>query len=261
MLYGKHLGLRGNLETLLTRGNEKAVELHQQVEAVIDEVIAKKLLRAQAVYQFFPAQAESDSLRLYRANGKDIAATFLFPRQQHGEGLCLSDFAAPTSSGKQDYIALFAVTCGHGVRELAEQYRASGRYLQSHILQALAIEGAEAFAELLHQRLREMWGFADPPELTMRERFKARYRGVRVSFGYPACPRLEDQERLFQVLPVTASIGVELTEGYMMEPEASVSALVFHHPQAKYFNILDDELAAFERRLAERANALGVAAL
>ena len=261
MLYGKHLGLRGNLETLLTQGDEKAVELHQQVEAVIDEVIAKKLLRAQAVYQFFPAQAEGDSLRLYRANGKDIAATFLFPRQQHGEGLCLSDFAAPTSSGKQDYIALFAVTCGHGVRELAEQYRASGRYLQSHILQALAIEGAEAFAELLHQRLREMWGFADPPELTMRERFKARYRGVRVSFGYPACPRLEDQERLFQVLPVTASIGVELTEGYMMEPEASVSALVFHHPQAKYFNILDDELAAFERRLAERANALGVAAL
>ena len=261
MLYGKHLGLRGNLEALLTQGDEKAVELHQQVEAVIDEVIAKKLLRAQAVYQFFPAQAESDSLRLYRANGKDIAATFLFPRQQHGEGLCLSDFAAPTSSGKQDYIALFVVTCGHGVRELAEQYRASGRYLQSHILQALAIEGAEAFAELLHQRLREMWGFADPPELTMRERFKARYRGVRVSFGYPACPRLEDQERLFQVLPVTASIGVELTEGYMMEPEASVSALVFHHPQARYFNILDDELAAFERRLAERANDLSVAAL
>ena len=261
MLYGKHLGLKGNLETLLTQGNEKAVELHRQVEAVKDEVIAKKLLHAQAVYQFFPAQAEGDGLRLHHANGKDIAATFLFPRQQHGEGLCLSDFVAPTSSGTQDYVALFAVTCGHGVRELAEQYRASGRYLQSHILQALAIEGAEAFAELLHQRLREMWGFADPPELSMRERFKARYRGVRVSFGYPACPRLEDQERLFQVLPVTTSIGVGLTEGYMMEPEASVSALVFHHPQAKYFNILDDELAAFERRLAGRADAPSVAAL
>ncbi len=261
MLYGKHLGLKGNLETLLTQGNEKAVELHRQVEAVMDEVIAKKLLRAQAVYQFFPAQAEGDSLRLYRANGKDIATTFLFPRQQRGAGLCLSDFVAPTSTGKQDYIALFAVTCGHGVRALAEEYRESGRYLQSHILQALAIEGAEAFAELLHQRLREMWGFADPPELSMRDRFKARYRGVRVSFGYPACPRLEDQERLFQVLPVTAAIGVELTEGYMMEPEASVSALVFHHPQAQYFNILDDELAAFEHRLAERAHAFNVAAL
>ena len=261
MLYGKHLGLKGNLEILLGQGNEKAVELHRQVEAVMDEVIAKKLLHARAVYQFFPAQADGDSLRLYRANGKDLAETFLFPRQQHGEGHCLSDFVAPMNADKQDYIALFAVTCGHGIRELAAQYREAGRYLDSHILQALAIEGAEAFAELLHHRLREMWGFADPPELTMRDRFKARYRGVRVSFGYPACPRLEDQERLFKLLPVTASIGVELTEGYMMEPEASVSALVFHHPQATYFNILDDELAAFEQRLAGRANALGVAAL
>ena len=261
MLYGKHLGLKGNLETLLAQGNEKAGALHRQVEAVMDEVIAKKLLRAQAVYKFFPAQAEGDSLRLYQANGKDIVETFLFPRQQHGEGRCLSDFVAPTSAGKPDYIALFVVTCGHGVRELSEQYRQAGHYLQSHILQALAIESAEAFAELLHQRLREMWGFADPPELTMRDRFKARYRGVRVSFGYPACPRLEDQERLFQLLPVTASIGVELTEGYMMEPEASVSALVFHHPQATYFSILDDELAVFEQRLAERSNALSVAAL
>ncbi len=261
MLYGKHLGLKGNLETLLAQGDKKAGELHQQVQAVIDEVVAKKLLRARAVYQFFPAQADGDRLRLYRANGQEIAATFVFPRQQHGEGLCLSDFVAPASSGEQDYIALFAVTCGHGVRELAAQYREAGRYLQSHILQALAIEGAEAFAELLHQRLRAMWGFADPPELTMRERFKARYRGVRVSFGYPACPRLEDQAGLFRVLPITAAIGVGLTEGYMMEPEASVSALVFHHPQAKYFTILDDELAAFERRLAERTNDLSVAAL
>ncbi len=260
MLYGKHLGLKGNLETLLEQGNEKAVELHQQVEAVMDEVIAKKLLHARAVYQFFPAQADGDSLRLYRANGKDLAETFLFPRQQHGEGRCLSDFAAPTSAGTQDYIALFVVTCGHGVRELAEHYREAGRYLDSHILQSLAIEGAEAFAELLHQRLREMWGFADPPELTMRERFKAQYRGVRVSFGYPACPRLEDQERLFQLLPVSEAIGVELTEGYMMEPEASVSALVFHHPEAKYFSILDDELVAFEQRLADRSNDLSVAA-
>jgi 5-methyltetrahydrofolate--homocysteine methyltransferase len=86
--------------------------------------------------------------------------------------------------------------------------------------------------------------------MIMRERFKARYRGVRVSFGYPACPRLEDQTKLFQLLQVTDAIGVELTEGFMMEPEASVSALVFHHPQARYFSILEDELAAFEQQLA-----------
>jgi hypothetical protein len=137
-----------------------------------------------------------------------------------------------------------------GVRELAERWKAEGRFLDSHIVQALAIEGAEAFAELLHRRLREMWGFPDPPEMTMQERFKARYRGVRVSFGYPACPRLEDQEKLFRALDVEGAIGVRLTEGYMMDPEASVSALVFHHPEARYFVIAPGDLEAFERRLA-----------
>ena len=250
MLYGKHLGLKGNLKALLEQGDEKAEHLYRQVRGMEDEILAKQFLRAQAVYKFFPAQASGDSLFVYNPNGTEIIETFHFPRQAHGEGLCLSDFVVPRGSGKLDYIALFAVTCGSGVRELAERYKQEGQYLQSHILQALAIEGAEAFAELLHQRLREMWGFPDPPELTMRERFKARYRGIRVSFGYPACPRLEDQAKLFQLLQVTETINVQLTEGFMMEPEASVSALVFHHPQARYFSILEDELALFEQKMA-----------
>lgn len=250
MLYGKHLGLKGNLETLLEQGDEKAENLYRQVRAVEDEILAKKLLRARAVYKFFPAQASGDSLLVYNPTGTEVIETFQFPRQAHGEGLCLSDFVVPRDSGKQDYVALFAVTCGHGVRELSERYKQGGQYVQSHVLQAIAIESAEAFAELLHRRLREMWGFPDPSELTMRERFKARYRGVRVSFGYPACPRLEDQTKLFRLLQVSETIDVNLTEGFMMEPEASVSALVFHHPQARYFSILEDELAAFEQRLA-----------
>ena len=191
-----------------------------------------------------------DQILIYNSTGTEVIEAFHFPRQAHGEGLCLSDFVAPQSSGKRDYVAMFTVTCGHGVRKLAEQYKQDGQYPKSHTLQAIAIEGAEAFAELLHRRLREMWGFPDSAELTMRERFKARYRGVRVSFGYPACPRLEDQTKLFKLLQVTETIGVELTEGFMMEPEASVSALVFHHPQAKYFSILEEELAAFEQSLA-----------
>ncbi|MGH7964053.1 MAG: vitamin B12 dependent-methionine synthase activation domain-containing protein, partial [Candidatus Binatia bacterium] len=250
MLYGKHLGLKGNLETLLEQGDEKAVHLYRQVRAMEDEILAKKLLRARAVYKFFPAQAAGDTILVYNSAGTEVIETFLFPRQVHGEGLCLSDFVAPRDSGKLDYIALFTVTCGHGVRDLSEQYKQAGQYLHSHILQALAIESAEAFAEHLHQRLREMWGFPDLPELTMRERFKARYRGVRVSFGYPACPRLEDQTKLFHLLQVTEAISVNLTEGFMMEPEASVSALVSHHPQARYFSILEDELTAFEQQLA-----------
>jgi len=250
MLYGKHLGLRGNLETLLEQRDEKAEHLYRQVRAMEEEILAKRTLHARAVYKFFPAQANRDTILVYNPAGTEVIETFLFPRQAHGEGLCLSDFVVPRESGKLDYIALFAVTCGPGVRELSEHYKQAGQYLQSHIMQSLAIEGAEAFAELLHQRIREMWGFPDLPELTMRERFKARYRGVRVSFGYPACPRLEDQTKLFHLLQVTETIGVQLTEGFMMEPEASVSALVFHHPQARYFSILEDELATFERRLA-----------
>jgi 5-methyltetrahydrofolate--homocysteine methyltransferase len=217
---------------------------------VEDEILAKQLFRAQAVYKFFPAQASGDAILVYNPNGTEVIETFYFPRQTHGEWLCLSDFVAPQDLSKLDYISLFTVTCGHGVRELSESYKHAGQYLQSHIVQALAIEGAEAFAELLHQRLREMWGFPDPVEMTMRERFKARYRGVRVSFGYPACPRLEDQAKLFRLLQVSETIGVQLTEGFMMEPEASVSALVFHHPQARYFSILEDELAAFEQQIA-----------
>ena len=249
MLYGKHLGLKGNLETLLEQHDDKAVNLHAQVRALQDEVLAKNLLRAQGVYKFFPAQSEGNTLLVYNAAGSQIIETFEFPRQRHGDGLCLSDFVAPRAAGKMDYIALFAVTCGHGVRELSEQHKQAGQYFQSHALQALAIESAEGFAELLHRRLREMWGFADPTDMTMRERFKARYRGVRVSFGYPACPRLEDQSILFRLLPAAETIGIQLTEGFMMEPEASVSALVFHHPQARYFSILEEELGEFEEGL------------
>jgi len=110
-----------------------------------------------------------------------------------------------------------------------------GEYVRSHTLQALAIESAEGFAEKLHRDLRTAWGFPDAPGLSMIDRFKAKYQGIRVSFGYPACPDLADQEKLFRLLE-PEEIGVRLTEGHMMDPEASVSALVFHHSQAEYFN-------------------------
>src|SRR5438445_1061388 len=247
MLYGKHLGLRGNLEALLAAGDEKARRLRAQVAAVEDEVLAAGAMPARAVYKFFPAQSEGDTMFLYGSDRR-VEESFTFPRQSTGEGLSLADFVAPRGTGLTDYVALFAVSCGAGVRELAERWKNEGRFLDSHILQALAIEGAEALAELLHRRLREMWGFPDPPDMTTSERFKARYRGVRVSFGYPACPRLEDQEKLFRALEVEGAIGVRLTEGYMMDPEASVSALVFHHPEARYFVIAPGDLEAFERR-------------
>ena len=105
-----------------------------------------------------------------------------------------------------------------------------------YVLQALALETAEAFAEHLHSKIRGMWGFSDAPEMTMMERFQAKYRGKRYSFGYPACPVLDDQSKLFSLLK-PQDIGVELTEGFMMDPEASVSAIVFNHPACTYFGV------------------------
>jgi 5-methyltetrahydrofolate--homocysteine methyltransferase len=145
------------------------------------------------------------------------------------------------------------VTSVGPIRALADEWKDAGAYLKSHVLQALALESAEAFAELLHKKIREMWGFPDPRDLTMKDLFQAKYRGVRVSFGYPACPRLDDQSELFRVLDVTAAIGVELTEGFMMDPESSVSALVFHHPDARYFSLTEED----QERLVTRIAAAG----
>ncbi|MDH3591060.1 MAG: methionine synthase, partial [Planctomycetota bacterium] len=143
------------------------------------------------------------------------------------------DFVA---SRPGDHVAMFCVTAGEGVRARYEQYKADGEYLKSHGIQALAIETAEAAAEWLHHKLRGRWGFPDPPGTSMRDRFRASYRGKRYSFGYPACPDLSLQARLFELLE-PGDIGVSLTDEFMMEPEASVSALVFHHPQARYFAV------------------------
>src|SRR5262249_32328964 len=136
----------------------------------------------------------------------------------------------------------FVTTAGEGIRELAEEAKQRGEYLRSYALQALALESAEAAAEWLHARLRALWGFADPGNLSRQAMFQARYRGKRYSFGYPACPDLESQVQLFRLLR-PSEIGVQLTEGFMMEPEASVSALVFHHPDATYFSVGAQELA------------------
>ncbi len=235
MLYGKHLGLRGLVSRLLEDGDAKAREIHELIENLKREAAGKGLLRADGVYQWFRARGAGDTLVLSDPAGTETAR-FVFPRQPAGERLCLADYVRDDA---EDWVALFAVTCGAGVRHRAEALKQRGEYLKSHALQALAIEGAEAFAEMLHARLRTLWGFADPPELSIADKLKGRYRGIRVSFGYPACPNLADQATLWRLLRPDERIGVTLTEGFMMDPEASVSALVFHHPEAKYFKAAD----------------------
>jgi 5-methyltetrahydrofolate--homocysteine methyltransferase len=230
MLYGKHLGLRGLVSRLLDAGDPKARELHEVIETLKAEAARDGLLRADGVYRWYRARSAGDSVVLLEPSGAE-AARFTFPRQRDGERLCLADYVR---ADVDDYVALFAVTCGVGVRGRAQTLKEQGAYLKSHALQALAIECAEAFAEMLHARLRTLWGFPDPAELTIEDKLRARYRGIRVSFGYPACPDLADQATLWRLLE-PEQIGIELTEGFMMDPEASVSAIVFHHPSAKYF--------------------------
>ncbi|HYB41738.1 MAG TPA: vitamin B12 dependent-methionine synthase activation domain-containing protein, partial [Candidatus Methylomirabilis sp.] len=232
MLLGKHLGVKGSVQRLLGDGDARAVELNEVLEGLERDVAARGLMRADGLYRFYRAAASGDELVLFAADRE--AARFRFPRQPRGERLCLADYVRDAESGEADYVALFAVTCGAGVRELAERWKERGEYLRSHMLQALAIECAEAFAEMLHARLRTQWGFPDGPDLSLADKLKARYRGIRVSFGYPACPNLADQRTLFALLE-PEQIGLTLTDGFMMDPEASVSALVFHHPEAKYF--------------------------
>ena len=240
MLYGKHLGLKGNPTELFDKGDPRALELR----ALITDLKATSRaggaspMAARAVWRFFPAASAGDTLRLFDPKDHDrVIANFTFPRQSGGERLCLADYARPEGSelAGLDSVCLFVVTAGEGVRARYESLKAEGRYLESHAVQALAIETAEAAAEWLHKKLRGQWGFPDLPDLTMMDLFQAHYRGKRYSFGYPACPDLGLQATLFSLLS-PEEIGVSLTEEQMMEPEASVSALVFHHPDAKYFS-------------------------
>ncbi|RNB58433.1 methionine synthase [Brevibacillus gelatini] len=236
MLLGKHLGVRGNVEKLLEAGDEKVLELYGIVEELLNEAKQHGTITAHGMYQFFPAQADGNDILVYDpADHSKVLERFSFPRQPEDPHLCLSDFLRPVESKEMDYVGFLTVTTGGGIRERSTELKDRGDYLRSHVLQALALELAEAFAERIHHMMRDAWGIPDPAEMTMLERFGARYQGIRVSFGYPACPNLEDQAQLFRLLR-PEDIGVQLTEGFMMEPEASVSAMVFAHPEARYFN-------------------------
>jgi 5-methyltetrahydrofolate--homocysteine methyltransferase len=238
MVLGHHLGLKGKVKRLLEEKDEKALMLKQVVDDLLDEAQRNNWITPAAVYQFFPAQSEGNRIYIYSPKDKrTIIETFEFPRQPRAPYLCLADYLKSTESGQIDYVGFFAVTAGKGIRELAQRWKESGEFLKSHAIQALALEIAEGLAELIHQVMRGRWGFPDDPDFTMEQRFAAKYQGQRYSFGYPACPNLEDQEKLFRLL-TPEEIGIHLTDGYMMEPEASVSAIVFAHPEARYFNIL-----------------------
>ncbi|MDE3159266.1 MAG: methionine synthase [Acidobacteriota bacterium] len=241
MLYGRHLGYRGNFENNLAEHEPKALELFHQVEAVEQE--ATRFMKVRAVWQFFESEREANAIHLFAPGAPSPLHTFQFGRQRRDNGLCLSDYILEAEEGRRDHLALFVVTAGAGIREKSEEWKQAGEFFKAHAIQALAVETAEGCAEWLHRRIREDWGFPDPPSLTMRDRFSSRYRGKRYSFGYPACPNLDDQQGIWRLLE-PEQIGVQLTEGMMMDPEASVSALVFHHPDCAYFTADEAEPVA-----------------
>jgi 5-methyltetrahydrofolate--homocysteine methyltransferase len=236
MLYGRHMGYKGHFEQALQERDPRALELYRGMEEVKQD--AAQFMRVRVVWQFFEAARDGNSIHLYGTGAQEPLHTFRFGRQRREDGLCLSDYILDAESaaegGRRDHLALFVVTSGACVRERSEEFKQAGEFFKAHAIQALAIETAEGAAEWLHRRIREDWGFPDPPAMTMQERFTSRYRGKRYSFGYPACPNLDDQQGIWKLLRPD-DIGVRLTEGMMMEPEASVSALVFHHPDCAYF--------------------------
>jgi 5-methyltetrahydrofolate--homocysteine methyltransferase len=237
MLYGKHLGYKGNFEKNLAAHEPKAIELFHQMEELKQE--AAGFMRVKAVWQFYEAEREDNAINLFQPGASTPLHTFQFGRQHRDEGLCLSDYILGPEDSVRDHLAMFVVTAGTGIREKSQEWKEAGLYFKSHGLQSLAIETAEGCAEWLHRRIREDWGFPDPPTMTMQERFTSRYRGKRFSFGYPACPNLDDQQGLWKLLRPD-DIGVRLTEGMMMDPEASVSALVFQHPDCAYFTASEE---------------------
>ena len=206
MLLGKHLGLRGSVRKLLSR-DVRAEELAARVEALQDAAVGARVARPAGGVPLLPRRRPGRQRRLLDATSR--AGVSAVPAADAPPHACAADWVAATARG--DSVALLVTTAGAGVRERAAGLRDAGRLLDSIALQALAIETAEAAAEWLHRRLRALWGFPDPPEMTMEERLRARYRGIRLSFGYPACPDLEPQADLFRLLQ-PEEIGVRLTD-------------------------------------------------
>jgi 5-methyltetrahydrofolate--homocysteine methyltransferase len=209
-----------------------------------DEVLQSGLFSPAVVYGYFPAQSEGNDVIVYQAPGCESRASnqpaeeflrFTFPRQREGRRLSISDFFAPKSSGKTDVIGLSLVTVGAKASEETQRLFEAGEYTKYLYLHGLSVETAEALAEFHHKKMREELGIAEEDAPEIRDLFHQKYRGSRFSFGYPACPNLEDQTKLFALLKPEENIGVRLTSTFLLEPEQSTSAIVVHHPAAKYF--------------------------
>jgi 5-methyltetrahydrofolate--homocysteine methyltransferase len=208
-----------------------------------EEVIAAGWFEPKVVYGYFGVQGDGNDTVVYDLpegwkQGDPIpqeALRFTFPRQREGRRLCISDFFLPKSSSRMDVIAMSCVTIGDKASHETQKLFEGGEYTKYLYLHGLSVESAEALAELAHKRIRQELGIAADDSPHTHDLFHQKYRGSRYSFGYPACPNLEDQTKLFAMIHPDETIGVHLTTGYLLEPEQSTSAIIGHHPNAKYF--------------------------
>ncbi|MSP17517.1 MAG: methionine synthase [Myxococcales bacterium] len=235
-----------------------ARDLYAAGKELLSEIVDRRLLTAHGVYGLFPAAADGNDVVLFTdATRRTERARFPMLRQQEektqpGAHLSLADYVAPLEAGLADHIGAFAVTAGLGADLLSARYERDGDDYRAIMVKALADRLAEAFAELLHQRVRREWGTEAGVPLAQSELVAERYRGIRPAYGYPACPDHTEKRRLFDLLGAEEA-GLSLTESFAMFPAASVSGLYFHHPEARYFNlgrVARDQVADYARRKA-----------
>jgi 5-methyltetrahydrofolate--homocysteine methyltransferase len=235
--------LRGVYPKILQheKHGEEARKLFADAQKLLDEIVSKKLIQPKAVYGFFPANRVGDDVELYTDESRTkVLTTFHFLRQQieKGDGtsnFSLADFIAP--KGSPDFIGGFAVTSGHNLKELVEKLKADHDDYNAIMAEALADRLAEAFAEFLHKRAREEWGFGKVENLRPEDLIEEKYRGIRPAAGYPACPDHTEKGILWKLLDVEKNAGIKLTESFAMWPGSSVSGLYFAHPHSKYFAV------------------------
>ncbi|MCX7014307.1 MAG: methionine synthase [Candidatus Sumerlaeota bacterium] len=222
---------------------QRARELFKDAESLLLELSKTRRLRANGVFGFFPANSVGEDVEIYADESRSRAlCVFHFLRQQGAreEGkpnYCLADFIAPKDSGRPDYMGAFAVTAGVGAAELAARYQSRNDDYNAIMVKALADRLAEAFAELLHKKAREIWGYGKNEELSVDELIKEKYRGIRPAAGYPACPDHTEKRALFDLLEVEKNAGITLTENFAMLPAASVSGWYIAHPKSLYFDV------------------------
>jgi len=237
----------------------KARELFDDARRLLDEIVRQRLLTANAVYGFFAAASGGDDISLFTDESRtQILTTFHTLRQQSEKpkdqpNLALADFVAPHDAGQSDHIGAFAVTAGIGLEGLCRRFEADHDDYNSIMAKALADRLAEAFAEFLHKRVRDEWGYGAVERLTNEDLIREKYRGIRPAPGYPACPDHTEKRLLFDLLEVERHTGIQLTESFAMWPAASVSGLYFAHPQARYFavgKVGRDQVEDYARRKA-----------